>query len=111
MRSSSTSITTRRCCTRCVRTSSRATRCCDVDVFLWAATLLIVLQLPLIAQVLLASSRAAAVATLQASGGIWTVTLVLLAQGFHRSAYTILAVVAAVLTFAGTMVFVRFLER
>jgi multisubunit Na+/H+ antiporter MnhF subunit len=35
----------------------------------------------------------------------------LLSQGFHRSAYTILSVVAAVLTFAGTMVFVRFFER
>jgi multisubunit Na+/H+ antiporter MnhF subunit len=34
-----------------------------------------------------------------------------LAQGFHRSAYTILAVVAAMLTFLGGMVFVRFFER
>jgi multisubunit Na+/H+ antiporter MnhF subunit len=35
----------------------------------------------------------------------------LLAQGFERSAYTILAVVASLLTFAGGMVFVRFFER
>jgi hypothetical protein len=35
----------------------------------------------------------------------------LLAQGFERAAYTILAVVASLLTFAGGMVFVRFFER
>jgi hypothetical protein len=35
----------------------------------------------------------------------------LLAQGFHRSSYAILAVVAALLTFGGGLVFVRFFER
>ena len=45
------------------------------------------------------------------STGVWTVSLVVLAQGFHRSAYTILAVVGALLTFAGGMVFVRFFDR
>lgn len=81
-----------------------------MNVFLWAATGLIVLQLPLLAYALVAS-RIDALAALQAAGGIWTVALVLLAQGFHRSAYTTLPVVAAVLTFAGGMVFVRFFER
>jgi multisubunit Na+/H+ antiporter MnhF subunit len=82
-----------------------------VNAFLWAATVLIVMQVPLLAQVFLSSSRATLLAALQASGSIWTVTLVLLAQGFQRSAYTILGVVAAVLTFAGGMVFVRFMEH
>jgi len=56
-------------------------------------------------------TRIGALPCLQASGGIWSVALMLLAQGFHRSAYTILAVVASLLTFAGGMVFVRFFER
>jgi multisubunit Na+/H+ antiporter MnhF subunit len=81
-----------------------------VNVFLWAVTFLVLLQLPLLAFAL-CSSRIDALAAMQASGGIWTITLVLLAQGFQRSAYTILGVVAAVLTFAGGMVFVRFFER
>jgi hypothetical protein len=81
-----------------------------VNVFLWAVTCLVLLQLPLLGFALF-SSRIDALTALQASGGIWTVTLVLLAQGFQRSAYSILGVVAAVLTFAGGMVFVRFFER
>jgi 4-hydroxybenzoate polyprenyltransferase len=77
---------------------------------LWAATALLALELPL----LLAASfgtRIGALACLQAAGGIWTVALMLLAQGFQRSAYTILAVVASLLTFAGGMVYVRFFDR
>lgn len=81
-----------------------------MNVFLWAATTLVVLELPLLAYAVVAP-RLDAVAVLQAAGGVFTLALMCLAQGFHRSAYTILAVVAAVLTFAGGMVFVRFLER
>jgi multisubunit Na+/H+ antiporter MnhF subunit len=81
-----------------------------VNVFLWAVTGLALLQLPLLGFALFAS-RIDALVALQASGGVWTLTLVLLAQGFQRSAYTILGVAAAVLTFAGGMVFVRFFER
>jgi hypothetical protein len=81
-----------------------------VNVFLWAVTCLVLLQLPLLAFAML-TSRIDALVAMQASGGVWTLTLVLLAQGFHRSAYTILGVAAAVLTFAGGMVFVRFFER
>jgi multisubunit Na+/H+ antiporter MnhF subunit len=81
-----------------------------VNVFLWAGTLLIALELPLLGFVMLAS-RVDALAGLQAAGGLWAVALMLLAQGFHRSAYSILAVVAALLTFAGGMVFVRFFAQ
>jgi hypothetical protein len=81
-----------------------------VNVFLWAATALVLLELPLLGFALLAP-RIDALAALQAAGGIWTLALVALAQGFHRPAYTILGVAAAVLTFAGGMVFVRFFER
>ena len=81
-----------------------------MNVFLWAATALIALELPLLAYACFAA-RLDALAALQAAGGVWTVSLVVLAQGFHRSAYTILAVVGALLTFAGGMVFVRFFDR
>jgi multisubunit Na+/H+ antiporter MnhF subunit len=81
-----------------------------VNVFLWAATALIVLELPLLAYAAVAP-RLDAVVVLQAAGAVFTLTLMCLAQGFHRSAYTILAVIAAMLTFLGGMVFVRFFER
>jgi multicomponent Na+:H+ antiporter subunit F len=81
-----------------------------VNVFLWAATLLIALLLPLLGYAVLAN-RLDALVALQGAGSIVTLALILLAQGFQRSAYTILGVVASVLTFAGAMVFVRFFER
>jgi multisubunit Na+/H+ antiporter MnhF subunit len=81
-----------------------------VNVFLWAATALIVLLLPMLGFALFAP-RLDALAGLQAAGGIFTVALVLLAQGFHRSAYTVLGLVAAVMSFAGAQIFVRYFER
>lgn len=81
-----------------------------MNVFLWAATALVALELPL----LLFAARAPrldALVAVEAAGGIWTLALVLLAQGFHRTAYTVLGLVAAVLTFAGALVFVRFFEK
>jgi multisubunit Na+/H+ antiporter MnhF subunit len=71
---------------------------------------LLALELPLLLLCTL-GSRLDALVALQAAGGLWTVALMLLAQGFHRSAYTVLAVVAALLTFGGGLVFVRFFER
>ena len=81
-----------------------------MNAFLWAGTALIALELPLLALAVTAP-RIDALAGLQAAGSIFTLALVLLAQGLERSAYTILGVVAALLTFAGGMVFVRFFER
>jgi multisubunit Na+/H+ antiporter MnhF subunit len=81
-----------------------------VNVFLWAATASIALELPLLAYALFAP-RLEALVVLQAAGAVFALALMCLAQGFHRSAYTILAVVAAVLTFLGGMVFVRFFDR
>jgi multisubunit Na+/H+ antiporter MnhF subunit len=81
-----------------------------VNVFLWAATALIALELPLLAYAVFAP-RLDAVVVLQAAGPVFTLALMCLAQGFHRSAYTVLAVVATMLTFLGGMVFVRFFER
>jgi multisubunit Na+/H+ antiporter MnhF subunit len=81
-----------------------------VNVFLWAGAALIALLFPLLGYALVAP-RLDALLAVQASSALFTLALALLAQGFHRSAYTFLAVVASVLTFAGTMVFVRFFER
>jgi multisubunit Na+/H+ antiporter MnhF subunit len=81
-----------------------------VNAFLWAGTALVALELPL----LLLASRAPrldALAAVQAGSSVFALALVLLAQGFHRTAYTVLGLVAAVLTFGGSMVFVRFFEK
>jgi multisubunit Na+/H+ antiporter MnhF subunit len=81
-----------------------------VNVFLWAGTALVALEVPL----LLFAARAPrldALVALEAGASIWALALVLLAQGFHRTSYTVLGLVAAVLTFAGSMVFVRFFEK
>jgi len=81
-----------------------------VNVFLWAATALIALELPLLGYAAFAP-RLSLVAALQAAGAVFTLALIALTQGLHRSAYSILAVVAALLTFAGRMVYVRFFDR
>ncbi len=81
-----------------------------MNVFLWTATALVVLELPLLVFASV-SSRIDALVAFQASSAIFTLALIALAQGFHRPSYTILAVVASVLTFSGGMVFVRFFAR
>jgi len=48
---------------------------------------------------------------LELAGVIDTSILVLLSEGFHRQPFVDLAVVAAVLSFAGSLVFARILER
>lgn len=81
-----------------------------MNQWLWAATALVGLELPLL---LYASTapRLDALVSLEACGALTTLALMALAQGFERTAYTILAVVSAVVTVAGSFVFVRFFER
>jgi len=81
-----------------------------VNQWLWAATALIALMAPLLGVALLAGRLDALVAA-QAAAANLTLTLVMLAEGFHRSSYTTLGLVAAVSTFTGSLVFVRFFER
>ena len=81
-----------------------------MNAFLWAGTALLALEIPLLLFVTRAP-RLDALAAVQAAGTIFTLALLLLAQGFHRWSYTTLAMVASVLTFAGSMVFVRFFEK
>jgi multicomponent Na+:H+ antiporter subunit F len=52
-----------------------------------------------------------ALVALELATSLVTLTLVLLAQGFERSSYFILPLVAAALGFVGNLVFVRFMER
>jgi multicomponent Na+:H+ antiporter subunit F len=48
---------------------------------------------------------------LELAGVIDTTILVLLSEGFHRQPFVDLAVVAVVMSFAGSLVFARILER
>ncbi len=45
------------------------------------------------------------------AGNLVTLALVLLAEGFHRAPFQDLALTMALLSFAGGLVFARFLER
>lgn len=82
-----------------------------MNVWLWCATTLLALLAPLGVYAFVARSKLDALVAVEAAAAIFTLVLVLLAEGFRRSAYTSLAVVAAVITFAGSLVFVRFFER
>jgi multisubunit Na+/H+ antiporter MnhF subunit len=48
---------------------------------------------------------------LELAGVLTTALLMLLAEGFHRQSFVDLAVVFALLQFAGSLAFVRMLER
>lgn len=81
-----------------------------MNAFLWAGTALLALELPL---VLFASfaPRLDGVVALETGATIFVLALVVLAQGFHRPSYTVLGLIASILIFAGSMVFVRFFEQ
>jgi multisubunit Na+/H+ antiporter MnhF subunit len=81
-----------------------------MNEWLWAAACLLALEAPLLLYAALAS-RLDALVALEAGGSIGALALIALAEGFHRTAYTIVGVVACVLAFAGGMVFVRFFEQ
>jgi 4-hydroxybenzoate polyprenyltransferase len=81
-----------------------------MNQWLWAATCLLALEVPLTAYAAFAR-RLDALVALEAAGSIGALALIALAEGFHRAAYTIVAVAASVLVFAGGMVFVRFFDR
>ncbi|HEY5427480.1 MAG TPA: MrpF/PhaF family protein [Solirubrobacteraceae bacterium] len=51
------------------------------------------------------------VVALSLAGVIATLVLLLLAEGFHRQPFVDLAVALAVMSFIGSVAFVRFLER
>ncbi len=82
-----------------------------MNAWLVAATVLLVAGL---LPCLIVTMRAGAVERmigLELAGVVTTVVLLLLSQGFGRTVYLDLAVVLALLSFAGSLVFARFLER
>lgn len=82
-----------------------------MNAWLFAATVLLVAGL---LPCLIATMRSGPVQRLvglELAGVVSTVVLLLLAQGFSRTAYIDLALVLALLSFAGSLVFARFLER
>jgi multicomponent Na+:H+ antiporter subunit F len=56
-------------------------------------------------------TRMDALVALELATTLVTLTLLLLAEGFQRSSYFVLALGAAALGFVGNLVFVRFMER
>jgi multicomponent Na+:H+ antiporter subunit F len=81
-----------------------------VNAWLIAATVLLAGLLPCI-YVVMRGSRVSALIALELASTLTTLTLLLIAQGLHRDPFADLALVSAVLSFAGSLTFVRFLER
>ena len=81
-----------------------------MNAFLWAATGLVVLILPLLAVAAVRRPIDGLVA-LELAGVLLVLTLLCLAEGFHRSFEYSLAIMAAVLATVGGLVFARFLGR
>lgn len=52
-----------------------------------------------------------AVVGLELGGVLSTLTMVTLAEGFHRKPFMDLAIVAGLMSFIGALAFVRFMER
>ena len=81
-----------------------------MNAWLFAATALLVGLVPC-GVALLRGTVLGAAAALQLAGGVDALVLLLLAEGLDRPALFDLALVLAVLSFAGGLAFARFLER
>jgi multicomponent Na+:H+ antiporter subunit F len=81
-----------------------------VNEWLIAASILLVGLVPC-GVVMLRGSVIEALVGLQMAGVLQTVVLLVLAEGFHRPPFFDLALVLALLTLAGGLVFARMLER
>jgi multisubunit Na+/H+ antiporter MnhF subunit len=81
-----------------------------MNAFVWAATGLVVLILPLLAVAALRRPIDGLVA-LELAGILLMLTLLCLAEGFLRSFTYAVAIMAAVLSTIGGLVFARFLGR
>jgi len=81
-----------------------------VNEWLIAASILLFGLVPC-GVVMLRGSVIEALVGLQMAGVLQTVVLLLLAEGFHRPPFFDLALVLALLTLAGGLVFARMLER
>jgi len=81
-----------------------------MNAFIWAATALVIMVLPLLAIAVLRRPIDGLVA-LELAGVLLTLTLLCLAEGFHRSFEYTLASMAAVLGTISGLVYARFLGR
>jgi multicomponent Na+:H+ antiporter subunit F len=81
-----------------------------VNAWLVAATALILALLPCL-WVCARRPAVDALVALELASTVTTLTLLALAQGYRRDPFMDLAVVSAVLAFAGALAFARFLER
>jgi multisubunit Na+/H+ antiporter MnhF subunit len=81
-----------------------------VNVWLSAATVLLVGLLPCL-WVAMRGTIVSALAALELASTITSLALLLIAQGLRRDPFVDLALVSAVLSFAGALAFARFLER
>jgi multicomponent Na+:H+ antiporter subunit F len=81
-----------------------------VNAWLIASTVLLLGLVPC-GVVMVRGSSVEALVGLQMAGVLETVVLMLLAEGFHRPPFFDLALVLALLTLAGGLVFARMLER
>jgi len=82
-----------------------------VNAWLWAATVLLVAGMVPCLVVTMRSDALERLVGLELAGVVATLVLLLLAQGLGRSSYIDLGLVLALLSFAGSLVFARFLER
>jgi multicomponent Na+:H+ antiporter subunit F len=81
-----------------------------VNVWLWGATVLLLGLLPC-GWLAVRASRVDALVGLQTAGTAVTLTLVLLAEGFHRASYMGVALTLAFVSFVGTLLIARLLGR
>ncbi len=81
-----------------------------MNAWLWAATALLLAIVPCVVVCVRRGPMDALVA-LELASTITTLALLALAQGYRRDPFFDLALVSAVLSFAGALAFARFLER
>jgi multicomponent Na+:H+ antiporter subunit F len=81
-----------------------------VNAWLVAAMVLLVGLVPLLV-VCVRNSALDALVALELASTVTTLVLLLLAQGYRRDPFFDLALVSALLSFAGALTFARFLER
>lgn len=81
-----------------------------MNTWLWMATVLTALLVPLLVVAVRARLLEGVVA-MEVGGTMSAVALLLLAEGTNRQSFADLAVALAVLSFAGSLAFLRFLER
>jgi multisubunit Na+/H+ antiporter MnhF subunit len=81
-----------------------------VNAWLIATTVVLTGVLPCL-WVAMRGTIVSALAALELASTITTLALVMIAQGLRRDPFMDLALVSAILSFAGALTFVRFLER